>query len=311
MLGQFSMSHPQAAILRQLTEYIVKATACALNRLPYGGNPVGAWLAGAVPHRGPGGSEVSAGLNSAGMLKSNCSHWLLWNFEPDVDVDDPATACSVLKAADQVVAVTEFANKRLYEVATVILPLAPAAESEGTVHNFDGQVMNYEAAGRPTGDSRPGWKILRRLGAELKLPDFNETLLAEVQAEMNSEIEKGLMAGVSGAELKALEHAPAKDELWRIGDVPLYAVDGLCRRAGALQQTAQADTDFAGFNPADAEALGLRSGKSVTVQQGDGKAVLEARIMQDVPVGAIWVKSATAATAGLGAAIGPLVVEAD
>jgi NADH-quinone oxidoreductase subunit G len=92
LLGQFAMAHPDAAWLRALAAYVARATGSALNLLTPGGNATGAWLAGAVPHRGPGGTAAPSGLNAAQMLESPRKAYLLWGFEPDFDLDDPARA---------------------------------------------------------------------------------------------------------------------------------------------------------------------------------------------------------------------------
>jgi NADH-quinone oxidoreductase subunit G len=176
-LGQFAMSHPDAAWLRMLAAYIADATDSALNLLPHGGNPVGAWLAGAVPHRGPGGSTSQAGMNVVQMLEDPKDCVLLWNFEPDYDIDNPSRAMASIAAAENVIAVASYATDSLRAVADVILPLAPLAESEGSLLNLDGDTMKFAPAGKASGDSRPGWKILRRLGNELGLEGFNQISL--------------------------------------------------------------------------------------------------------------------------------------
>ena len=53
-----------------------------LSALSMGGNARGAWLAGAVPHRGPGGAGVPAGKDVAAMLESPLKAYLLWGIEP-------------------------------------------------------------------------------------------------------------------------------------------------------------------------------------------------------------------------------------
>lgn len=51
--------------------------------------------------------------------------------------------------------------------ARVSLPVAAFAEREGTVANFEGRVQIQRRAFDPTGDSLPGWEIIRRLGVAL------------------------------------------------------------------------------------------------------------------------------------------------
>ncbi|MDX1381962.1 MAG: molybdopterin-dependent oxidoreductase, partial [Xanthomonadales bacterium] len=91
VVGQAAASHAEAAALRQLARALAKTTGAALNVLPHGGNPAGAWRCGAVPHRGPGGAAVDQpGRNVAAMLAEPRKVYLLWGFEHDFDTADPA-----------------------------------------------------------------------------------------------------------------------------------------------------------------------------------------------------------------------------
>jgi len=307
LLGQFGMSHPEASRLRALAAYIAEATGSALDLLGHGANSTGAWLAGAVPHRGPGGAELAAGMNVAQMLEAPLKTYVLWGIEPEFDIDDPARARQALEQAETVIAVASFATASLREVADVILPLAPHAEAEGSLVSLDGAMTSFVAAGKPGGEARSGWKILRRLGSELGLQGFDQTSLAEVQAAMKSALDT-----------KPAEHArpdpgfPAKSAepgLYRIGEVAMYSVDPLCRRAAPLQQTAQAKNEFVALNPSDAERLGLADGAMARVTQGDAQIEVAVTVTGRVPVGGAWLRSATCVTRTLGPAVGPVTVE--
>jgi NADH-quinone oxidoreductase subunit G len=309
LLGQFAMAHPDASWLRALGAYIAGATGSALDQLTHGGNATGAWLAGAVPHRGPGGAPAPAGMNAAQMLESPRKACLLWGIEPDFDVDNPARAMRALAQAETVIAVASFATDSLRAVADVILPLAPQAESEGTLVNLDGNSMPFAAAAKASGEARSGWKILRKLGGELGLEGFAQVDLAAVRADLQRALETG---GVAAAEL-VLRDAPVEQGLYRIGEVAMYSVDPLCRRATPLQQTAQAQSRFVGLNPADAGRLGLADGAMARVRQGEGptEGWAEAAVLvtADVPAGGVWLRSATCDTRMLGHAVAPVVVE--
>jgi NADH-quinone oxidoreductase subunit G len=314
LLGQFGMSHHDAAALRQLSEWIATASGCALNLLPHGANPVGAWLAGAVPHRTPAGPVKQPGLDRNGMLQAKGTTWLLWDFEPEFDVDNPAAMMAALKSASSVIAVTSFASDDIRAVAHVIFPLAPIAESEGCLFNLDGDSIGFTPAGKRSGDARPGWKILRRLGDELGLEGFGQVSLNELQAEMHAVFKS--VAGMAQAGLKhpwpgtlstqAVPHA----NFYRVGEVPIYSADALCRRTGALQQTVLAQSEFVGLNPNDAQRLGLAEGQVARAAQGDFSVDLEVRVSAAVPSGAAWLRSAISATRVLGSATGPVSIEA-
>ena len=105
-------------------------------------------------------------------------------------------------------------------------------------------------------------------------------------------------------------HAPSGgNDLFRIGEIPMYSVDALCRRSEALQQTVQAQSQFIGLNPADADRLGLKDGSMARVGQGGNFAELAVRVSRKVPAGGAWVRSAICATRELEQAVAPVVVE--
>ncbi len=67
LLGSFALSHPQAAALRSLAQYVADLCGAKLGQLP-DANGAGAWLAGCVPHRGAAGKTATAGHTARGML---------------------------------------------------------------------------------------------------------------------------------------------------------------------------------------------------------------------------------------------------
>jgi len=305
LLGQLAMSHPDAAWLRALAAYISDATACAFNVLPHGSNGKGAWLAGAVPHRGPGGTEVEAGFNADQMLASPRKCYVLFGLEPGFDIDNPARALGALRGAEKLIVISSFALKGLRKMADIILPLAPYAESEGSMVNLDGDTYSFAAAARPGGEARPGWKILRKLGGELGLQGFSQVDLADVQAGMAAAFEQ---AGVTPG-MPELTAPVQTQGLYRIGEVPMYSVDGLCRRSEPLQKTVQAQSDFLGLNAEDAKALGLSEGDKARVRQGEGQSEFKVEISGSVPPGGVWLRSACCETHMLEHAIAPISVE--
>ncbi len=299
MVGQFAHIHPQAAAIRQVAAYIASATGQALNILPFGGNPVGAYRAGAIPQAGPGGNTVSPGQSALEMMREPGA-FLIWDFEPEFDTFDPEALIASLAESNSVVAVCSFASPALLEHADVLLPLAPIAESEGSLHNIDGEVKTFSAAGSVSGESRPGWKILRRLGAELGLEGFDQIDLHDVQADMAQALE-----GVpENADWNAAI-APMKGSMYRAGEIPMYAADALCRRSAPLQDSTHADCAFAGLNPADCQALGLVDGDLARISRNTTAVDLPIRQLSAVAPGSVWLAGATQETWSLG----PLVAE--
>jgi len=297
MVGQSAMSHPEAAVLRELARFVANASGAALNLLPHGANTTGAWRAGAVP---------VGGLNAAAMLEEGLDAYLLWGIEPEFDIENPARALKALKAAGKVIAVAEFASGEILDVADILLPLAPVAETVGSYYNLDGSEIPIASAGRLSGEARPGWKILRRLGAALELDDFEQVSLEGLQAEIKGAVSDSTM---DNGEVR-FEKSESASGFHRIGDVPLYSVDSLCRRATPLQNTAQADNYWVGLNPKDASGLDIKDGDTVKVSQASaGTAEFPVTLNKKVPVGGVWLKSGTCGTRELGASFGPVGVE--
>ena len=299
ILGQAAMAHEQASWLRQLSAWIATATGAALNIIPHGGNSTGAAMAACA-------GVAETGLNTREMLATPLKKYLLWDIEPEFDLANPANAMHALDSAESVLAVSAFASEGLKAVADVILPLAPLAESEGLFYTLDGQSFVVDAAVSASGQARPGWKILRRLGAELELDGFSQVDIASLREEMLSEIAD---ADCETSEVE-LNVPKAEGDFYRVGEVAMYAVDALCRRSEYLQQTVHAENAFVGLNPDDAGRKGLADGHEVKVSQGDGHVMLPVRLCDELPAGAVWVKSATDSGISLGDSFGPISVEA-
>jgi len=299
ILGQAAMAHEQASWLRQLSAWVANATGAVLNIVPHGGNSTGAAMVAAA-------AGEANGLNSREMLGTALKGYLLWDIEPEFDLANPALAMQTLASAEAVVAVSAFAGAGLKTVADVILPLAPMAESEGLFYTLDGQSIVAESAVKPSGEARPGWKILRRLGAELELDGFSQVDIGSLREEILADIAQ---ASRTASQIELTTPTTGGD-FYRVGDVSMYAVDALCRRSEHLQQTVHADKAFVGLNPDDAGRKGLVDGHEVKVSQGNAHIKLPVRICNELPAGAVWVKSATDVSVALGDSFGPISVEA-
>jgi len=283
--------HPARGALLALVDAIAAATNSRTGLITAGANSAGAWLAGAVPHRGPGGSAVHAtGANAQAQWTQKLGAYLLLGFEPEADVAQPAAANAALASAQFVLALSAFSTPALEAVATVLLPIAQHAENEGTFVNALGHWQHFNAAVKPPGDARPAWKILRVLGEQLGLDGFDAVLCDEVARELAALAGNvSVAAPVRRPLLSAAAAADAGLEL--LVTLPLYAVDGLVRRAGALQQMPQRADEWVRVAPATLAQLGLSDGASVTLTaDGQGAA---SQILADarVPAGVVWVKA--------------------
>ncbi|MBV9344038.1 MAG: NADH-quinone oxidoreductase subunit G [Gammaproteobacteria bacterium] len=238
-LGALAARHPRFADLRALAAAIAAASGAQLGRITEGANAAGAYLAGAVPHRGVGAQALARpGRHARAMLEEPLrAYLLLGGIEPSLDAAAPE-ALRTLGGAEFVVAVTPYASPELENVAQVLLPMGSFAESSGTYVNCEGTWQSQGGAVPPLGESRPLWKILRVLGTLLGLPDFEYQSSEEIREEVRRACAQLPAGGYRGSHRVAAT-APAPEPL---PDVQLYQCDALVRRAAALQKTREART---------------------------------------------------------------------
>lgn len=312
LLGQFAVNHPQAATIYWLSRLIAKMTGATWGEMSNGANSAGGALAGALPHRLPFGVKTSKlGLNATQMLQQPRQTYFLLNCEPELDCANPAEALKALKQAQNVVVLSTFDNPQYREYADVILPITPISEMAGTYVNGFGEWQHFEAVAEPLEQSRPAWKVLRVLGNLLHLPDFNYETIAEVGQELQN------LANLSKLESENLlampypGNAPIESKgLVRLAFTSLYAIDGITRRAGALQETHDAKMSRkVRLNPIDAEQLKLRQDSQVIVVEKNQRSMpMSLQIDDSIPKGAAWVASGIPETQSLGTSMSSIEI---
>ena len=318
LLGSGAAAHPRAAELRALAREIARRTGVRLGYLSDGPNAAGAALAGMLPHRGPGGARSpAAGLDAAAMLEAKLPGYLLLGTEPEFDCADSARALAALEGARAVVALTGYVSATMERYANVLLPIGLFTETPGTFFNAEGRRQRYEAATIPPGEARPAWRVLRVLANRLGVEGFDHESVDDVRVEADERIgeisppdnlagpESG--SGAASAEGRWPESAAAA--LSRVGEVPLYAVDPLVRRAGALQRTVEVPEPAIRIHPAALSALGLEAGGKATVRQNGDVRTLDVAEDAAVAEGCVLLHSGVAHSVGLGPSWGPITVE--
>ena len=236
LLGQIAQRHPRAADIRALAAELCRVTGAQLGYLPEGANATGAALAGVLPHRTIGGqAREPVGRNAHTMLTAPRRVYMLFGAEPDGDFADDELAEQALKAADTVVCFTPFVTDALLECANILLPVGTFAETAGTFVNAEGRWQSFAPAAGPMGDAREGWRVLRVLGNTLDLPDCEYQTADDVRNALRQVIgdveADNSYDGAWDITIDAVEDI--EGEL----DVPIYSVDGIVRRADALQKT--------------------------------------------------------------------------
>jgi NADH-quinone oxidoreductase subunit G len=310
LIGALAAAHPDYTLVKALAAVIAEASKCRFGFLPASANSVGAHLAGALPHVLPGAAPADPpGADTLAMLAQPRRGYLLWGLEPAYDLNDPAAAAAAFEQADFVVACTAYRAPSVQAAAHLMLPVAGFAESSGTLVNAGATWQGFRGAVAPPGEARPGWKVLRVLGNLLALEGFDYVSSSQVRDEVRAASGTITPGNQPRGDLKTVPLTSASQGLCRIGNVPMYAVDPLVRRAHALQRTPSAGGFGVFLNPAEAAAIGVVDGDQVLVKQG-GSAVL-ARVFPDaaVPTGCARIPAAVPGSETLGTQMGPVGLE--
>jgi NADH-quinone oxidoreductase subunit G len=198
LLGNLAQRHPAYSELKRLAGLLASLTGARFALITEGPNAAGAYLAGAVPHRQPGGTPApSPGLTARAMMDSALNAYVLFGgIDPALDL---GAAFDPLRTAELVVAATTHLPASVREVAHIVLPIGSFAESSGTYVNIEGRWQSWAGAAKLVGDSRPGWKVLRVLANLLAVPGVDYISSEEVRESLRSVCGAGLTEPLAGA----------------------------------------------------------------------------------------------------------------
>ncbi|MFH0340937.1 MAG: NADH-quinone oxidoreductase subunit NuoG [Chromatiales bacterium] len=310
LLGNLAAMHPCASSLRALAATVSDLCGATLGYLAEHANSCGAWIAGAVPHRGPSGQPIAhAGLDAQAMLDPGLRAYVLLGIEPELDGCRPVQAMRALRKAECVVSLSAYRTPRIEAYAHAMLPVAIYAENTGILVNASGEWQAFGAAVTPPGESRPAWKVLRVLGNRLGLAGFDYASTDEIANELRKDSkEPGAGSVDRGGHCPRLDgHAAAELDL--IPYVPAYRVDALVRRAAALQETPDAGDRRLHINPTVARRFELAEGANVRLQRGDEAVELPVTLDARVPDDCVLIYTAQPAFEALGAGTAPLSLQ--
>jgi NADH-quinone oxidoreductase chain G len=214
-------------------------------------------------------------------------------------------------------------------LADVVLPAASFAETDGTYINLTGRLQVLRAAKRPPGQAQPDWWIITELARRLVDPkrrgawDFSgpDSILSEIVKVGSARGVLGSARGVLGSQ--GLDEQQAEGKGWlppdqkqtarrafaRIeleppaldADWPLVLLTGrLFYDRGTLQRRSERVLDatpdpFVLIHPADAEAIGVVDGDTVTVVSAGGRLLsqpqleLIAQVSDEIVAGVVFV----------------------
>ncbi len=300
-LGNLAQHHPHASELHRLAQELARIVDAKIGFLGEAANSVGGYLAGAAP-------EAGAGMNAMQMLAQPRKAYLLLHAEMDLDTVDPRAARAAMKTAELVVAMSPFSHAMEY--AQVLLPVSPFSETGGSFVNSEGRLQSFLGVVKPLGETRPAWKVLRVLGTLLRLAEFDYDSVEGVRAECLAAIGDvdGRLDNAIQGELKPSIAGGGGNGIERVGEVPIYHVDGIVRRAEALQLTRDANISVS-LPGALVEKLGLQRGDRVRIVQQGGEAVLPFLRDDSLPANCARVPAGCEETSPLGPAHGDIELE--
>jgi NADH-quinone oxidoreductase subunit G len=234
ILGTLAQRHPAYSQLKSLSTALAELCGASVGVITEGANSAGAYLAGAVSHREPGGAPAApVGLSSRAMLESALRAYVLFGgIDP---ANDLAAAATALETAELVISISTHLPESLRAVASVVLPIGSFAETSGTYVNSEGRWQSWSGAAKLPGESRPGWKVLRVLANLLNLHGVDYDSSEEIRDALKTLCGKRVEPE-RGAILRGpVPNGQIPKGVWV--DIPPYQSDVLVRGSDALAKT--------------------------------------------------------------------------
>lgn len=298
ILGLGVYSHPNAAIIRTLCEFIAEQLGASYGALTPGANTQGALMSGALPHCGPGAKSIEQpGLNVRAMLESPRSAYLLVDCEPEADTALGWQAHRALSSAKFVVALTPFLSEAMKDYADLVLPIGTFAETSGTYVNVCGREQTFTGVAKPVGEARPAWKIFRVLGNIAGLRGFEQNSTDEVYLGLKSETH------LSSANDDNLFYTPARlpeenpNTPIKILEWASYRQDPILRRAPSLNKTKEGKKPILAMAEDVAKAHQLEGCSRVKLKTRDATVTLPFEVDPSLPPNTFLIRAGGRETA--------------
>jgi NADH-quinone oxidoreductase subunit G len=270
------VQHPQASLLRAAARFAAKASGAAFDEIADGANAVGLARVGAMP--------LSNGRDAGAMLAQPPKALVTWHAGSQ-DTSSSAAYDHARSAAQFHVYIGAYACDGVRRTAHAVLPIGLPPETDGSYVNLDGVVQRVAAGAKLPGDARPGWRVLRALGAQLGLDDFDFVDFRGAEEEMAGEF--GMKSAAASGKIAEVPNTTSG--LVRIATVPIYRGDAVLRRCPALQSHPLTGKTLVGLHADDAKALGLADGDRAKVVSDGVSVELPVAISRAVPRGAAWI----------------------
>jgi len=279
IVGAIAETGVHASAIGASVNAFASASNARVCRIPQGANALGLSRHGVLP----------VSRDAQAMLHEPRAAYLIYGIEPGLDFADQHAALKALGDA-QVVAFSHFACQSTRRVADVILPIGALPEIDATLTNLDGVDQSTSAGGKLPGQARAGWRVLRALADALALPGFEFTDLAGMRASVAPK-------SVQAAQGKPPE--PGSSGLEVVVTQAIYRVDGVVRRAKALQDHPLTTGAQVVMHSTNATAAGLADGAMAKLSTSVGTATLQVLVDDKVAPGCVWIESGYGATAPL------------
>ncbi|MDH5572761.1 MAG: molybdopterin-dependent oxidoreductase, partial [Gammaproteobacteria bacterium] len=306
LIGTQAMAQPELSSLRALANLIAELSGATLGYLTEGSNTVGAWLAGAIPHRGAAGRAIDS--NAQAEVGYDLKAYINLNVEPEFDCASPAAALDAQISADFVVNLTTHVSDTMKAYADVLLPVATFAETSGTYVNAAAEWQSFTGSVEPAGEARPAWKVLRVLGNLFEVDGFNYVTSEEVRDELATMTADMTVTARSEWRCPSMPAKPL-NALQRIGHLPIYAVDMLVRRAQPLQKTGDVISAGIYVNTATAAQANLVEAEKAMAIQGNYNVILPVIIDDAIPDNCVMIPAALVASTKLGPTYGSIEIK--
>ena len=245
-IGSAAKSNPYFGRIHALAQAIAEHCDARLGILVEGANAVGAWQLGLQ-------SIASKQANAKQLMAQAKKAYVLYQVEPELDHAAADGCLSAMSAADTVIAMSAYRSEAMMQYADCLLPIAAFTETSGTVVNMEGRRQSYSAVVKPFAQSRPGWKVLRVLADLLQIPSLAFETIEDLRVSAFAKADACALSNqvhhVSGLFDTSTDSLTSQDSFERLAEVPIYACDGVVRRAASLQMTRDARLPALRMNP--------------------------------------------------------------
>ena len=190
-----------------------------------------------------------------------------------------------------------------------MLPIAPFTETSGTYVNIEGAWQGFTASAKQYHDTRPGWKVLNRLGYLCEVSAFDYESSQQISNEVLQRVQHSAVYETMRSLPTQLALSSSSEQCTRISEWPLYRGDAIVRHAAPLQATGLGRKVGAYLHPDLAIKYQVSEGDSILVRQSEGAWVrLVVYLDEGLPVNSVMIPSGFSEVAELGSICGPIEI---